>query len=167
VTTGDEGLGAGEFGAWRQATREALAADRDAAVPCDGCTACCTSSQFVHIEPDEQDTLAHVPRQLLVPAPGQPGVLVLCYGDDGHCPMLVEGACSIYAHRPRACRTYDCRVFAAAGLEPEQDLIAHRVRRWRFTYADDAARRDHDACVASAAALDGGVIERALRAVAT
>ena len=24
------------------------------------CTACCTSSQFVHIEPDETDTLAHV-----------------------------------------------------------------------------------------------------------
>ena len=35
----------------------------------------------------------------------------------GHCPMLVDGRCSIYEHRPRTCRTYDCRVFPAAGLE--------------------------------------------------
>ena len=34
------------------------------------CTACCTSSQFVHIEPDETDTLAHIPAALRFPAPG-------------------------------------------------------------------------------------------------
>ena len=54
--------------------------------------------------------------------------------------MLVDGACGIYEHRPRTCRTYDCRVFPAAGLEPDEATkaaIAERVRRWRFTYADD------------------------------
>ena len=28
--------------------------------------------------------------------------------------MLVDDACSIYEHRPRACRTYDCRIFRRA-----------------------------------------------------
>ena len=32
-------------------------------VPCGACTACCTSSQFVHIEPDETETLARGPRK--------------------------------------------------------------------------------------------------------
>ena len=36
-------------------------------VPCNGCTACCRSSQFVHVGPDEADTLAHIPAELLFP----------------------------------------------------------------------------------------------------
>jgi hypothetical protein len=50
--------------------------------------------------------------------------------------MLVAGACSIYEDRPRTCRTYDCRVFAAVAVEPDpetQPEIAARTRRWRFT----------------------------------
>ena len=31
--------------------------------------------------------------------------------------MLVDGRCSIYEHRPRTCRTYDCRIFTATGLD--------------------------------------------------
>src|SRR5262245_35765647 len=42
-------LDAGDFGEWLDRTRGALRRERDADVPCDGCTACCTSSQFVHI----------------------------------------------------------------------------------------------------------------------
>ncbi len=105
-------------------------------VPCGTCTACCTSSQFVHIGPDERDTLSHIPKALLFPAPGLPkGNVVMGYDERGHCPMFVDGACSIYEHRPRTCRTYDCRVFPAAGLEPDHDgraEIAAQVRRWRF-----------------------------------
>ena len=60
---------------------------------------------------------------------------VLGYDERGHCPMLVDGACSIYEHRPRTCRTYDCRVFPAAGVEPDADKAPSptRARRWRFT----------------------------------
>jgi hypothetical protein len=54
-------LDAGDFGEWLERARGALKREHDAAVPCDGCTACCTSSQFVHIEPDETDTVAHIP----------------------------------------------------------------------------------------------------------
>jgi hypothetical protein len=49
--------------------------------------------------------------------------------------MLHDGACSIYEHRPRTCRTYDCRVFAATGTVPDvasQPAIAAQVARWRF-----------------------------------
>ena len=131
-------------------------------VPCGACTACCTSSQFVHIEPDETETLAHVPAALRFPAPGLPkGHVVLGYDERGHCPMLVDGACSIYEHRPRTCRTYDCRVFAVTGVEPEgQPAIAARVREWRFEI-DDRERWD---AVRAAVPPTGPPIERALRA---
>jgi Fe-S-cluster containining protein len=142
----DPDLPAGDFGAWLAGTRAAARGAADAVVPCDGCTACCTSSQFVHIGPDEVDTLAHVPPELLVPAPGRPpGHVVLGYDDRGHCPMLRDGRCSIYDHRPRTCRTYDCRVFAATGIHDDEGTkveITRRVRRWRFdvTGVDDATR---------------------------
>jgi Fe-S-cluster containining protein len=112
------------------------------------------SSQFIHIGPDESDALAHIPPQLLFPAPRLPrGHVVMGYDDSGKCPMLVDEKCSIYAHRPLTCRTYDCRVFPAAGLdagEDGKDLIAQQARRWRFTFADPADRELRDAVRAAA-----------------
>ncbi len=137
-------IDAGELAPWAAGMQAALRNERDADVPCDGCTACCRSSQFVPIEPDETDTLARVPAELRFPAPRRPrGHVLLGYDERGHCPMLVDDACSIYAHRPRACRTYDCRVFAATGVElgePEKSEIARRVRRWRFRIATTSDR---------------------------
>jgi Fe-S-cluster containining protein len=162
-------LDAGDFAAWLTQARVALKGEGDADVPCDGCTACCTSSQFVHIEPDETDTIERIPSDLLIPAPRLPlGYFVLGYDENGHCPMLVDGMCSIYEHRPRTCRVYDCRVFAAAGVEPDDERkveIAQRVRQWRFTYdsSDDEAR--HDAIRAAAAVLDGPPGERAVKSI--
>jgi Fe-S-cluster containining protein len=135
----------------------------EAQVPCGACTACCTSSQFVHIEPDETDALAHVPAALRFPAPGLPkGHVVLPYDEHGHCPMLADGACSIYEHRPRTCRTYDCRVFAVTGVEPEgQPAIAARVGQWQFETDDEALLERLRASVPT----DGPPIQRALRAL--
>ena len=116
-------------------------------VPCDGCTACCRSSQFIDIAPDETDTLVHVPAELLFPAPGRPaGHVVLGYDETGCCPMLIDNRCSIYEHRPQTCRTYDCRVLTAARVELDDEtkaLIAERTQRWRFGYPnpDDRARQ--------------------------
>jgi Fe-S-cluster containining protein len=105
----------------------------EADVPCGSCTACCTSSQFIHVEPDERATLARIPAALLFPAPGKPkGHVLLGYDEHGRCPMFVDGGCSIYDHRPRTCRAYDCRVFAATGIVPDQPAVADRVRTWRF-----------------------------------
>jgi Fe-S-cluster containining protein len=136
--------------------RAALRDERDSDVPCNGCTACCTSSQFVHIAPDETDTLANIPAELLFPAPGRPrGHVVLGYDERGHCPMLIDAKCSIYEHRPQACRTYDCRVFPAAGLDPgpAKVEISRRVRQWQFSYANAGDRTEHDAVRAAAAFL--------------
>jgi Fe-S-cluster containining protein len=149
--------------------RKAIADGGEAAVPCHGCTACCRSSQFVEISPDEASALAHIAPALLFPAPGRPGFKVLGFDGRGHCPMLVDDRCSIYEDRPRACRTFDCRVFAAAGLEPDEagkEALTRRIRRWRFTYADGAARRQHDELLEDAARAAGaGVTEAAVRAV--
>jgi Fe-S-cluster containining protein len=127
------------------------------AVPCGDCTACCTSSQFVHVGPDERETLARIPRALLFAAPGLPkGHMVMGYDDHGHCPMFVDGACSIYEHRPRTCRTYDCRVFPAAGVEPDgpaHSAIAARARRWRFEMSTPADAALHAAVRAAASFL--------------
>jgi len=147
----DPELDAGDLSAWMAGMGAALRGERAADVPCGTCTACCTSSQFVHIGPDETDTLAHVPAALLFPAPRLPrGHMLLGYDERGHCPMLVDGRCSIYEHRPRTCRTYDCRIFPAAGLDAADDgdskaLIAQRARRWRFSLPTQADRDQHEA----------------------
>jgi hypothetical protein len=142
---------AGAFGSWLRNVRAAIREDADSDVPCDGCTACCRSLQFIHIAPTETDALANIPRELLFPAPGRPaGHVLMGYDDQGACPMLVDDACSIYRHRPTTCRTYDCRVLAATGLGLGSDggdvqpLIAVRARRWRFDApaADDRASQD-------------------------
>jgi Fe-S-cluster containining protein len=155
--TDDGDLAAGDFSSWLDGMQAALRHERDSDVPCNGCTACCTSSQFVHIAPDETATIAHIPAALLFPAPRMPeGNFVLGYDERGHCPMLIDGECSIYAHRPRTCRTYDCRVFPAAGVElddADKSEIARRVRRWRFTYPSDTDVAEHDAVRAATAFL--------------
>jgi len=158
----DATLPAGDFSPWLADMRIALRAGTTMDVACGECTGCCTSSQFVHIEPDEADTLAHVPKELLAPAPLLPkGHLVLGYDENGHCPMLVDNKCSIYEHRPRTCRTYDCRVFAAAGVELDDDdspVIAERARRWRFSTASAKDEADFAAVQQAARFLraDGG-----------
>lgn len=140
---------AGDFGPWLADTEAAMRGDRDATVPCGGCKACCESFQFVHVEPDENETRAHIPAGFLFPAPGRPvGHMVMGYDESGRCPMLRADGCSIYEHRPRACRRYDCRVFAAAEINiagsARWEPIAERVVRWRFGYpgaSDDVAHR--------------------------
>lgn len=159
---GDSALDAGEFSVWLGEMRSALRGARSSDVPCGSCTACCTSSQFVHIAPDETDTLAHIPSELLFPAPLAPrGHVLMGYDERGHCPMLIDDMCSIYEHRPRTCRTYDCRIFPATGIavdddDPDKTAIAERTRRWRFSFPTDVDRRDHEAVRAAAAALADG-----------
>jgi hypothetical protein len=111
--------------------------------------------------------LAHVPRELLFAAPGMPsGHVLLPYDDRGRCPQLDEGGrCIIYDHRPLTCRTYDCRVFAAAGIDADREPITRRARRWRFACPapDDAAglaavRAAARWVPAHAAAFPGGAV---------
>jgi hypothetical protein len=152
----DPALDAGAFSAWLGDVRSAIRGEQGSEVPCGTCTACCRSSQFVHVGPDETDTLAHIPADLLFPAPGlPPGHVLMGHDEGGHCPMLVDERCSIYQHRPVTCRTYDCRVFPAAGVDPGGDkpAIARQARRWRFRHPARADRVAHDAVQAAASYL--------------
>jgi len=129
----------------------ALAEERPADVPCGDCNACCRTSHFIHVRPEEKRALARIPHRLLFPAPGlPPGNLVLGYDKTGCCPMLVDGRCTIYEERPLACRTYDCRIYAAAGVTADRAAIAEQVRRWRFTHPS-REDRDREAAVRAAA----------------
>lgn len=147
-------LPAGRFSSWLRRTRSAQKNGAGAEVPCGQCTACCTSSYFIHIKPEETQTLARIPRAFLFPAPGLPkGNVLLGYNEKGHCPMLIDDTCSIYEHRPLTCRTYDCRVFPAAGITAGDDdkaLITQRIQRWKFSYSTKRDRSLHSAVQAAA-----------------
>ena len=72
---------------------------------------------------------------------------------DGLCPMLHSGKCSIYRDRPQTCLDYDCRIFAAAGIDAggaDKAVINRRVRQWRFSYPSEADKSVHEAVLAAA-----------------
>jgi uncharacterized protein len=150
-----ETLPAGNFSAWLRAMRNALAGGPGMDVACGDCRGCCTSSYFIKVRATETDALHHIPAEHLRPGPGDDGTRLMGFDAQGHCPMFRGGGCSIYPHRPDTCRTFDCRVFAAAGMDAGEGrpVINQRVARWRFEYADDSQRREHLAVSAAAAFL--------------
>ncbi|HUK77025.1 MAG TPA: YkgJ family cysteine cluster protein [Thermoleophilia bacterium] len=141
------------FSAWLRRTRRALRTGEAVAVPCGDCTACCTSSYFVHIDADEGAALAAVPDELKFAAPGRsPGGVVLGYDRRGHCPLFDGRGCAIYERRPRTCRTYDCRIFPATGLTvgSERPAIARGAARFWFDLSGARDRADLAAVRAAA-----------------
>jgi Fe-S-cluster containining protein len=143
-------LPAGDFSIWLRRIRSALRHSTGSAVPCDGCTACCSSSLFIPVHADETDTKKHIPKKFLFPAPGlQKGTLLLGYFENGCCPMAAKDACVIYDHRPLTCRSFDCRVLAASGVDEYNEdgcaAVFRQARRWTFTYADMLGRKRHSA----------------------
>lgn len=57
--------------------------------------------------------------------------------------MLKAGDCSIYSSRPSTCRTFDCRVLAAAGLFLDgkwNERINESVQAWQFTFSSANGR---------------------------
>ncbi|HET9622504.1 MAG TPA: YkgJ family cysteine cluster protein [Kofleriaceae bacterium] len=146
------------FGGWLAATRQRFrlpVLGEGATVPCGTCSACCRASLFIHIRPDETQTLARIPRRLVFPAPGAPkGHVVMGYNERGECPMWTGAACAIYDHRPQTCRDFDCRVLAATGLTDDDHAeIAAQAARWKFTYRGAADRSEHARVRAAAAFL--------------
>lgn len=60
------------------------------------------------------------------------------YRADGLCPMLTDGNCAIYPSRPSTCRSFDCRVLAAAGMQiggQWNERINARAQAWRFSFS--------------------------------
>jgi uncharacterized protein len=138
------------FSSWLRSARAALAEEESADVPCGSCNACCRTFHFIHVRPEEKRARARLPRDFLIPAPGlPPGNLVLGHDQNGCCPMLVADHCTVYEDRPLACRTYDCRVYAATGIAPDRDAIAEQVRRWTFGYPAQEDRERQAAVLAA------------------
>ena len=124
------------FGEWLAQMLAVLRGERDADVPCGECVGCCVSSYPIPLRPTDAAALASVPsRHLHFPSMPGNGLALMGFREDGTCPMLCAGKCSIYSNRPQTCRDYDCRIYAAADLMPDGDrpVIAGRVRAWTFT----------------------------------
>lgn len=151
-TTSPGDLPAGDFTAWVEATLKGFATGTGIEVPCGDCRACCTSSYFIHVEADEAAARAAVGADAIA-APGRPGVKVMGFDESGNCPKMKPTGCAIYHDRPRTCRIYDCRIFAAAGLQagPDKARINERIAQWRFDYRTEADRDRHNAVKAAAA----------------
>jgi uncharacterized protein len=64
--------------------------------------------------------------------------------------MLHAGRCSVYHVRPQTCLDYDCRIFAAAGIDAGKPIIDKRVREWRFSYPSETDLVEHEAVRAAA-----------------
>jgi Fe-S-cluster containining protein len=141
---------AGSFTTWLGMIAPALHGRAEADVPCGDCTGCCRSSQFILVEESDADAHRAIPADLLFPAPFLPGALLLGYDEQGRCPMLGDAGCTIYDARPMTCRTYDCRVFAAAGVESDKPAVAERASRWEFDHPGPADVAAHDAVMAAA-----------------
>lgn len=147
-------LPAGNFSEWLRAMRHALGGGPGMDVACGDCVGCCTSSYFIKIRPHETRALAAIGRERLEPAPG-PGNpnLLMGYLPNGHCPMFGNGGCTIYPDRPETCRTYDCRVFSAAGMKAggdDKSVINERVASWRFEYPSAQDHEEQRAVIAAA-----------------
>lgn len=137
---------AGVFGAWLAAMRAVLKGEQDADVPCDGCVGCCVSSYAIALRPEDKAALAAVPAQYLrLSVDG--GLAQMGHREDGTCPMLEAGRCTIYAERPQTCRDYDCRIYSATGLAPDghRPVIQERVSEWRFEFPSEEDTRQHEA----------------------
>jgi hypothetical protein len=149
------GIDAGDFGAWLIQARAALRGTGGSAVPCGDCTGCCTSSYSIEVRPTDAAALERIPAQSLFRSLGSAaGNWTVRPNADGTCPMLSCGKCTIYTQRPQTCLDYDCRVFAAAGIDAgdaDKAVINRRVREWRFRFSADADRQAHAAIRAAAA----------------
>ena len=151
VTTPDS-VAAGPFGDWLRRMRRSLQGNEGMDVPCGDCVGCCVSGYSVQLRPEDQRARTQIPAELLVSPPGFPaGHLTVQPKPDGLCPMLHAGRCSIYHVRPQTCLDYDCRIFAAAGIDAGKPIIDKRVHEWRFSYPSETDRLEHEAVRAAAA----------------
>jgi hypothetical protein len=73
---------------------------------CQDCRGCCRNGFVIGLSRKEADRIPHTKI-------GKYAVLMPL--DDGRCPFLKAGNCSIYDYRPQTCRDYDCRDYAMAG----------------------------------------------------
>lgn len=148
-------LVAGGFSQWLRAMRASLAGGAGMDVACGDCVGCCTSSYYIKVRSHEWQALARIGEQHLEREPTPDGSRLMGFSSNGHCRMFQAGGCSIYTDRPETCRTYDCRIYAAAGIDAgeERETINRRIAAWRFDYPTAEDWREHRAVMAAASYL--------------
>lgn len=104
-------------------------------VPCNGCFECCYHAR-VDVNP-----LSEPPANLAQLALEQDadGNWWLQKRADGACVHLGERGCTVYEHRPSACRTYDCRMYALTGVH-DSFSNGHNPPVWVFERKTPEAR---------------------------
>jgi len=146
-------LPAGNFSEWLRDMRAALGSSGGMDVACGDCRGCCTSHYYIKVRAHETRALERIGESRLEPGPpNDPESRLMGFRENGHCHMLVGRDCSIYQDRPETCRSYDCRVYAAAGIRAGDDKheINARVARWRFSYPSDVDREEQRAVTSAA-----------------
>ncbi len=83
-------------------------------VPCGTCVLCCQILS-PYLTPEELNSGLY-PISLVMPSndvlamdPDAGPVVTIFKNPDGGCSLFKDGSCSIYDHRPLACRQFDCR----------------------------------------------------------
>jgi Fe-S-cluster containining protein len=135
--------------------RASLAGGPGMEVACGDCVGCCTSSYYIKVRPHEIRALERIGATHLEADTLPDGSRLMGFAPNGHCHMFVDGRCSIYSDRPETCRTYDCRVYAAAGIEAGEGrtMINERIADWEFDFVDEQDREAYRAVRAAAAYL--------------
>lgn len=113
--------------------RNAAGKSASSRTPCNGCRECCWYFK-VEVDPLKENP-SDLRRLDLVQDLSGSG-LVLRKNEDGSCVHLGEQGCTVYAHRPKACRVYDCRISAVVGLVESYDN-GHRAPVWYFKPKSD------------------------------
>lgn len=148
-------VAAGPFSDWLRRMRRSLQGNEGMDVPCGDCVGCCVSGYSLQLRPEDREAAARIPATFIVSAAGfAKGNLTVRALENGLCPMLDGGRCSIYSVRPQTCLDYDCRIFAAAGIDAggeDKFVINKRVREWRFSYPEHTDELEHAAVRAAAA----------------
>lgn len=83
-------------------------------VPCGECTMCC-QLLAPYLTPEEVTSgkypisLVNPSREQLLQNPNIGPTVTIYKNPTGGCSLFIDGKCSIYEHRPLACRQFDCR----------------------------------------------------------
>src|SRR5260370_38417146 len=72
------------------------------------------------IEVEPQDDVRHLDIETQ-----EDGGQTLRRREDGSCVHLGPEGCTVYAHRPRGCQTYDCRLFSLLGMVESAVHVPH------------------------------------------
>lgn len=117
--------------------RPLRASDYRAAVPCDGCTACCHFDLVVLHPAEGDDPSQYQTVKAVHPLSGKP-ILALARQANGDCIYLGPQGCTIHDRAPLICREFDCRRWYRSKTRVERRRM---VARGHFTDAVFAAGR--------------------------